>query len=86
MWCASVPPPRPPHPPIHTRPGGCCCSRQPPLQYLTRALFCPPPKHAQTADILQAVMAAALKKRLRGHESVETGASCDAWGLAEGEC
>lgn len=38
----------------------------------------------QTADILQAVMGLALKKRLREYESVDTSVSCDAMGLLDG--
>lgn len=38
----------------------------------------------QTADILQAVMALALKKRLRDYETVDTSVSCDARGLLDG--
>lgn len=40
--------------------------------------------HTQTADILQAVMALALKKRLREYESVDTSVSCDTRGLLDG--
>lgn len=40
--------------------------------------------HTQTADILQAVMGLALKKRLREYESVNTSVSCDMRGLLDG--
>lgn len=44
----------------------------------------PAPSRDVTADILQAVMALALKKRLREYESVDASVSCDARGLMDG--
>jgi hypothetical protein len=44
----------------------------------------PASTRTQTADILQAVMGLALKKRLREYESVDASVSCDARGLMDG--